>query len=90
VHVLKHALAELDEGLGDWRHADLAPNAQEQRLAELFFEKQNLTADGRLRDVQLAARRRKRSGFGDGLKNLSGEGPFRGSLLVARGSWLAR
>ena len=69
MHVLKHALAELDELLGGGRHANLTADAQEQRLAELFLEQQNLTADGRLRDVQLAAARGEGSGLGDGLED---------------------
>ena len=68
-HVLKDALAELHEALGRRRHPHLAADAQKQRLAELLFEQQNLPADGRLRDVQLPAARRERSGFGDGLED---------------------
>ena len=67
--VLKDALAELDEAFGGRRHPHLAADAQEQRLAELLFEQQNLAADRRLRDVQLAAARGERSGFGDRLEN---------------------
>ena len=67
--VLKDALSELDEALGRRRHAHLAADAQEQRLAELFLEQQNLPADRRLRHVQLSAARRERSGFGDRLED---------------------
>ena len=68
-HVLEHALPELNERLGRRRHADLTAHAQKQRLAELFFEQQDLTADGRLRDVELPAARREGPGLGDGLEN---------------------
>ena len=68
-HVLEHALPELHEALGRRRHAHLAADAQEQRLAELLFEQQNLAADGRLRHVQLPAARGERAGFGDRLQD---------------------
>ena len=68
-HVLEHALAELDQALGGRRHPHLAADAQEQRLAELLFEQQDLTADGRLRHVQLAPARGERAGLGNGLKD---------------------
>ncbi len=68
-HVLKDALAELHQALGRRRHPHLTADAQKQRFAELFFEQQNLPADRRLRDVQLAAGRGERSGLGDGLKD---------------------
>ena len=69
VHVLEHALAELDERFGRGRHADLTAHAQEQRLAELLLEQQDLAADGRLRHVQLAAARGEGSRLGDGLED---------------------
>ena len=56
--ILEDALAELHEALGRRRHPDLASDAQEQRLAELLFEQQNLPADGRLRHVELPCRTR--------------------------------
>ena len=37
-HVLEHALSELHEAFGRRRHAHLAADAQEQRLAELLLE----------------------------------------------------
>ena len=67
--VLKDALAELDEALGRRRHPHLPADAQKQRLAELLFEQQNLTADRRLRHVQLPAARRERPGLGNRLEN---------------------
>jgi hypothetical protein len=68
-NVLEDALAELHQALGRRRHPHLTPDAQEQRLAELFFEQQDLAADRRLGDVQLASARRERSGLGDRLKD---------------------
>ena len=50
-HVLEHALSELHETLGRRRHPHLPADAQEQRLAELRLEQENLPADGRLRHV---------------------------------------
>ena len=67
--VEEHALAELHEALGRRRHPYLAPDAQEQRLAELVLEQQNLPADRRLRHVQLPSARGERSGLGDRLKD---------------------
>jgi len=52
-YVLKHPLTELDQAFSRRRHAHLAADAQEQRLAELLFEQQDLAADRRLRHVQL-------------------------------------
>ncbi len=68
--ILKHALPELDEALGRGGHANLPSDAQEQRLAQLLFEQQNLAADRRLRHVQLAAAGRERPGLGNRLQNL--------------------
>ena len=67
--VEKHALTELNQALGRRRHAHLAPDAQEQRLAQLLFEQQDLAADGGLRHVQLPPARRERAGLGDGLED---------------------
>ena len=97
-HVLKHPLAELHEALGRRRHPHLPADAQEQRLAELLFEQQNLPADRRLRHVQLPAARGERAGFGDGLEDLelaqvhagqycrngSGDGGARGEMQQRR------
>ena len=69
-HVQEHPLSELHERLGRRRHPHLTPDAQEQRLAELLLEQENLPADRRLRHVQLPAARRERSGFRDGLEDL--------------------
>ena len=68
-HVLEHALAELHQALGRRRHPHLSSDAQKQRLAELFFEQQNLPADRRLRHVQLAAAGGERPGLGNGLED---------------------
>ena len=68
-HVLEDALAELHEALGRRRHPHLAADAQEQRLAELLLEQQNLAADRRLRHVQLPAARGERAGLGDRLED---------------------
>ena len=67
--VLEDALSELHQALGRRRHPHLAPDAQEQRLAELLFEQQNLAADRRLRDVQLPPAGGERSGLGDRLED---------------------
>ena len=67
--VLEHALAELHEALGRRRHPHLAADAQEQRLAELLLEQQNLAADRRLRHVQLPPARGERAGLGDRLED---------------------
>ena len=67
--VLEDALAKLHEALGGRRHPDLASDPQEQRLAQLFFEQQNLAADRRLRHVQLPAARGERTGFGNRLED---------------------
>jgi hypothetical protein len=55
--VLEDALAELDQRLRGGRHPHLPADPQEQRLAEFLLEQQNLAADGRLRDAELATRR---------------------------------
>jgi hypothetical protein len=67
--VLEYALPELHQRFGRRGHPDLPPDAQEQRLAELLLEQQDLPADRRLRHVQLAAAGGERSGFSDGLKD---------------------
>ena len=67
--VLEDALPELDEAFGRRRHPDLAADAQEQRLAELLLEQQDLPADRRLRDVQLPAAGGERAGLGDRLED---------------------
>jgi hypothetical protein len=68
-HVLEHPLPELDERLRRRRHPYLPADPQEQRLAELLFEQENLAADCRLRDVELSTARGERSGFGDCLQD---------------------
>ena len=61
--ILKHAVAELHERFGCRRHAHLTPDSKKQRLAELVFEQQHLTADCRLRHVQLSSTCAERSGL---------------------------
>jgi len=61
--ILKHTLPQLHKTLGAGVYAHLPSNPQEQRLAQLIFEQENLTADRRLRDVQLPAARRERTGL---------------------------
>ena len=68
--VLEDALPELHQALGRRRHPHLTADAQEQRLAQLLFEQQNLAADRRLRDVQLPPARGERAGLGNRLKDL--------------------
>ena len=70
LHVLEHAVAQLEQRFAGGRDADAAPDAVKHRLAELLFEQQNLAADGRLRDAQLLAGGRERSGVGDGADDL--------------------
>ena len=83
VDVLEDALSELHEALGGGGHPDLAADAQEQRLAQLLFEEQNLAADGRLRHVQLAPARGERPGFGDRLEEFrAGADPWVNSAIV--------
>ena len=66
LQILEDAVAQLQQRFAGRRDADAPADAMEDRLAELVFEQQDLPADGRLRDVQLLARRRERAGFGDG------------------------
>ena len=47
----------------------LVAGSSERCIAQLLFEQQNLAADRRLRYMELAAARRERSGFRDGLEN---------------------
>ena len=68
-HVLKDALAELHQAFGGRRHPHLAPDPQEQRLAELLFEQHDLPADGGLRHVELPAACGERAGLGNRLEN---------------------
>ena len=68
--VVEQALPEQNERLsGPGRHG-AAPLPDEQRLAQLVLEQQDLAADRRLRDVQLFTRAGERPGLGDGAKNL--------------------
>ena len=85
--VLEHALPQLHEALGRRRHADLAADAQEQRLAQLLFEQQDLTADRRLRHVQLPAARGERPGLGDRLENFE-LAQIHAELLRSSVSWI--
>src|SRR5262245_10610226 len=68
-NILKDPLAELYERLSGGRHPNLTAYPQEKRFAEFLFEKENLTADGGLRHVQLPPAGRERSGFGNGLQD---------------------
>jgi len=67
-NVEKHTLSELNEALRGRCHAHLPGPREKERLAKLFFEQQNLTADRGLRHVQLAAARGERAGLGDCLE----------------------
>ena len=62
-------MPELDEAFRRRRHPHLPADPQKQRLAELLLEQENLAADRRLRDVQLAPAPAERSGLGDRLKD---------------------
>src|SRR4029453_824643 len=63
--VLEDAMAQLQQRLPSGGDADATPDAKKDRLLQLVFEQQNLTADRRLRHVQLVPRGRERTGFGD-------------------------
>ena len=68
--ILEQPVAQLDELLSRARRRRTTPLSQEQRLAELLFEQQHLTADRRLRHVQLFARPGERPGLGNGAEDL--------------------
>src|SRR5207247_8357220 len=68
--ILEHAVAELHERFGRRRHAHLTADTQEERLAELVLEEENLAADRRLRDVQLPSARAERARLRDRLQDL--------------------
>ena len=57
LEILEHPLAEAEQRGAGRRDADLAAEPEEQLLLQLLFEQQDLTADRRLRQVQLLARR---------------------------------
>ena len=66
MQVLEDAMAELEQRFAGGRDADAAADPVEHRFAELRFEQQHLTADRRLRDVELLAGGGKGSRVGDG------------------------
>ena len=55
-----------DEAAAGFCHFQPLLAAQEQRATEFFFEVRNLTADGRLRDVQLSRCGCETAFLGDG------------------------
>ena len=63
--VVEQPAAELDERLAGARGHGAASLADEDGLAQLVLEEQDLAAHRRLRDVQLFAGARKRAGLGD-------------------------
>ena len=66
LEILEHALAQPEKSGAGRRNPDLAAKPQEHLLLQLLFEQQNLTADGRLRQVQLLPGARERSRLRDG------------------------
>ena len=70
LQILEDAVTQLQERFTRGRDADAPADAMEDRLAELFFEQQNLPADRRLRDVKLFARGGEGAGVGDGADDL--------------------
>ena len=65
LQILEDAVTQLEQRFAGRRDADAAADAVEDRLAELLLEQEDLAADRRLRDVQLLAGGRERSGVGD-------------------------
>jgi hypothetical protein len=63
-------MTQLQQRLARRCDADATPDAMKDRLAELVFEEQDLTADGGLGDVKLLTRSREGSGVGDGADDL--------------------
>ena len=63
----EHPATEIEQRLSCGRELHLTAEPQEQRLLELFLEKEHLAADRRLRHVQLARGSGERAGLGDGL-----------------------
>src|SRR5829696_841287 len=70
LEVPKDAVTELKQRFAGWRNPDAAPDAMKYRLAEFFFEQEDLAADRRLRDMQLLAGGGERAGVGDGADDL--------------------
>ncbi len=65
VDVAQDAASEAQQGLAGGRDANPPPDPQKQRFVQLFFEQQDLSADGRLRDVQASPRAGERTGLND-------------------------
>ena len=65
LEILEHPLAEAEQRGAGGGDADLAAEPEEQLLLQLLFEQQDLTADRRLRQMQLLARAGERSGLRD-------------------------
>ena len=70
LEIVEHPLAEAEERRAGGRDPDLPAETEEQLLVELFLEQQDLAADGGLREVQLLAGARERSGLRDRPQNL--------------------
>ncbi len=67
---LEHPTAEREQCRSGGRDPNLAADPKEQLLLQLLFEKKNLPADGRLRQVKLVTGGRKGPGIGHGAQNL--------------------
>ena len=70
LQILEDAVTQLQERFTRGRDADTPANPMEDGLAELFLEKKNLPADGRLRDVELFTCGGEGAGVGDGADDL--------------------
>ena len=68
--VSEHAVTKLNKRIPGRRNPNPAAHAQEDRLVHLLFEQENLTADRRLRHVQLPPGAGKRPGLCDRLHDL--------------------
>ena len=68
--VLKHPVTELQERFAGGSDPDAAADAVKDRLAEFFFEQQDLPADRRLRDVELRPGRGEGAAVGNGADDL--------------------
>jgi hypothetical protein len=63
-------VAEPEQLLAGRRDANLPADPEEQRLVELVFEQQNLTADGGLGEVEVPARAGEGASLRDGAEDL--------------------
>jgi hypothetical protein len=63
-------MTQLQQRFACRRDADATPDAMKDGFAELLFEQKDLTADRRLRDVQLGAGRGERAGIRNGADDL--------------------